>query len=126
MITTWVRKEVFVEIKFDDNKVESFFENYNLMAKKKGLEFTKIVKKRVEQIKAAETFGDYLLTGLGKPHPLTQNKKGLYGIHLTGNKRLLVELEVENFEIETIKKCKKVIIKGVEDYHGTKNTTYIP
>jgi proteic killer suppression protein/toxin YoeB len=61
------------------------------MARKKGIDITKTIKKRYEQLKAAETFGEYLLTGLGKPHPLSSNRDHLYGINITGNIRLIVE-----------------------------------
>lgn len=115
-----------MEIKFDDKKVQTLFDDFNLMARKKGLMITKMVKKRYEQLKAAETFADYLLTGLGKPHPLTGNKDHLYAISITGNIRLIVEPISKDMSIEALKKCIKIIIKGAEDYHGDKITTYIP
>ncbi|MBM7454131.1 proteic killer suppression protein/toxin YoeB [Acholeplasma morum] len=115
-----------MEIEFDDKKVQTLFNDFNLMAKKKGPDITKTIKKRYEQLKAAETFAEYLLTGLGKPHPLSGNKDELYGISITGNIRLIVEPVSEDLSIESLKKCIKVIIKGAEDYHGDKITTYIP
>lgn len=115
-----------MEIEFDDKKVKALFQDFNLMARKKGLDITKIIKKRYEQLQAADTFGQYLLTGLGKPHRLSGNKDGLYGINITGNIRLIVEPISENLSAESLKNCIKIIIKGAEDYHGDKITTYIP
>lgn len=115
-----------MEIGYDDKKVQTLFEDFNLMARKKGGDLTKMVKKRYNQLRAAETFYDYLLTGLGKPHPLYKDKKDLYGIHLTGHIRLIIKPISEELTQEAFKKCTKVIIKGAEDYHGNKTTTYIP
>lgn len=115
-----------MEIEFDDKKVQTLFNDFNLMARKKGLDVTKTIKKRYEQLRAAETFGEYLLTGLGKPHPLSGNRDRLYAINITGNIRLIVEPVSKDLNMESLKKCIKVIIKGAEDYHGDKITRYIP
>lgn len=115
-----------MEIEFDDKKVETLFNDFNLMARKKGIEFTKSIKKRYEQLRAAETFAEYLLIGLGKPHLLSGNKNRRFGISVTANIRLIVEPITEELSMESLKKCTKIIIKGAEDYHGDKITTYIP
>lgn len=115
-----------MEIEFDDKKVQQYFDDFSLMARKKGLELTKIIKRRVEQLKAATTFTDYLKTGLGKPHALTGDKKDLFAISITGNIRLIVKPCSDDLSYEALLMCKKIIIKGVEDYHGGKITTYIP
>lgn len=115
-----------MKIKFDNLKVEALFMDFHLMSKKKGKDFTKMVKKRYEQLKAAETFADYLSTGLGRPHALTENKKGMFGVTITKNIRLIVEPIIDDLTYESLMKCKEVIIKGAEDYHGRKTTIYIP
>lgn len=115
-----------MEIIYDNKMVKTLFDDWNLMARKKGSEFSRAVKKRYDQLKAAETFADYLKTGLGKPKPLSENKAGLYSVRITANKRLIVQPDIDDLSLEGLKKCTKVIIKGAEDYHGTKVTTYIP
>lgn len=115
-----------MEIEFDNSNVQTLFEDFNLMARKKGTDITKMIKKRYDQLKAAETFADYLLTGLGKPHKLVGNRSSMYGVNITGNIRLIVKPVSKDMQLETLKSCTKVIIKGVEDYHGDKTTTYIP
>ncbi len=115
-----------MEIEFDAKKVQTLFNDFSLMSRKIGIDITKIIKKRYEQLKAAETFAEYLLTGLGKPHSLSGNRDYLYGISITGNIRLIVQPVSEDLSMESLKKCIKVIIKGAEDYHGDKITTYIP
>ena len=115
-----------MEIIFDNRKVKTLFDDFGLMVRKKGLDTTKLIKKRYDQLKAAETFADYLKTNLGTPHPLSGDKKYLYAVSITGNIRLILEPVSEDLSIESLKKCTQVIIKGAEDYHGDKTTTYIP
>lgn len=115
-----------MEIKFDNDDVRALFEDFNLMSKKKGLELTKIVKRRYNELRAAETFLEYLNNGIGKPHRLKENMDGLYGVNLTGNIRLIIKPISKDLSPETLKECKRVIIKGAEDYHGKKKTIYIP
>jgi hypothetical protein len=115
-----------LKIIYKNNVVEKYFENFNFMKKEKGLELTRTIKKRYEQLKASENFSIYLSTGLGKPHPLYENLKGRYGISITGNIRLIVKPVVENLNTDSLKNCKTIIIEGVMDYHGRKNEWIIP
>lgn len=115
-----------MEIEYENIKVKTLFEDFQLMSKKNGKDFTKLVKKRYDQLKAAETFTDYLSTGLGKPYLLKGNKSGLFAITITKNSRLIVKPITKDLSIESLKECKKILIMGAEDYHGTKSTKYIP
>jgi len=115
-----------VEIAYDNKKVKALFSDFNEMKKKTDAVFTKLVKKRHDQLLAFETFADCLNARLGNPHPLEGDKKGCYGINITANKRLVVCPISDDLSLESLIKCKKIIIKGVEDYHGSKTTSYIP
>lgn len=115
-----------MEIEFDNSKVQALFTDYNKMQKKVGLELTKKIKQRIDQVKAFDNFFDVLNYGLGNPHLLEGNKKGLCAIIIDKNKRLIIKPIVDNLSAESLKVCRKIIIKGVEDYHGSKTTTYIP
>lgn len=96
------------------------------MSKEKGENITRAIKKRYDQLKAANNFSIYLQTGLGKPHPLHGNLKGCYGISITGNLRLIVRPDVQSIDPGLLKECDTVIIKGVLDYHGKKYGWIIP
>lgn len=96
------------------------------MKRNKGNDLARNVKKRFDQLRAAENFGQYLNTGLGKPHPLHADLKGYYATHITGNLRLIVMPESENLDPESLRECSTVIIKGVMDYHGQKYEWIIP
>lgn len=113
-------------IDYDNEQIKKLFVDFELMAKKVGKERTKLIKKRYDQLKAAGTFDIYLSTGLGRPHPLYENLKGYYGVTITGNIRLIIKPDVDSLGPESLKECKKIIIKGVMDYHGRKNEWIIP
>ncbi len=114
-----------VLIEYENGSVNEIFNDFDLMKKKIGNEKTKTVKKRIDQLKASSNFSVYLMTGLGKPHPLFENLKGYYGIRITGNVRLVVKPDSINAGPEELKKCKTAIIKGVMDYHGKKIDWFI-
>lgn len=107
-----------MEIQFENQKTEKIMKNMKLLTTKIGLEMTKKVKLRYNQIEASENFQQYINTGLGIPHPLNNDLKGYYGIRITGNYRLIVKPETLG--------SKKILIKGVLDYHGNKNEWIIP
>jgi proteic killer suppression protein/toxin YoeB len=127
-VTILVRKESYVEIIYDDNEVEKLFNDFEMMKRKKGAEITRKIKNRYDFLVATINFKEYLDTTAGKPHALQQNRKGQYAVSVDKNKRLILEPITENNDLSSkaLEKCEKVIIKGVIDYHGGKETTYIP
>lgn len=115
-----------MELKYDNQKVEKYFNDFTLFKKKIGLELARITKKRYDGLRAAKNFGVYLSTHLGKPHPLTGNLKGCYGISVSANIRLVIEFETVKVDLNSLKDCDTVTIKGVVDYHGQKQEWLIP
>ena len=86
----------------------------------------KMVKKRMNEMKAAPDFKKYLDYGLGRPHPLSGDLDNLYGISLNKNYRLIVEPLTESLDNNGLKECNIVNIKGVVDYHEGKQEWLIP
>ncbi|HBR35088.1 MAG TPA: hypothetical protein DD734_10665 [Firmicutes bacterium] len=115
-----------MQIEYESESVEKIFNDFNLMRKMIGNDRARAIKKRIDQLKASVSFGIYLTTRLGKPHPLYGNLKGYYGIVITGNVRLIAKPNVKSFEPEALKDCDTVILRGVVDYHGGKNEWLIP
>jgi proteic killer suppression protein/toxin YoeB len=115
-----------LQIKFDNSDVEKYFNDFSLMQKTIGRDLTKTIKRRYDALKSANNFSIFLDTGLGKPHPLYENLKGMYGVSISANRRLIIQPISDNLSPEALKKCDTIIIKGVEDYHGTKNEWIIP
>jgi len=115
-----------VKIEYLNDNVEKYFKNFNLMKKDKGPNLAKAIKKRYDQLKAADNFSIYLDTGLGRPHPLYENLKSRYGISITGNIRLVVKPDARSLDPISLKECKTIIIEGVMVYHGQKIEWIIP
>ncbi len=113
-------------IEYDNQLTTKIFGDFNLMKKKLGMDRARATKRRLDQLRASINFSVYLTTGLGRPHPLSGNLKGYYGVYLTGNVRLIVKPNVKSLEPEALRECDTVIIKGVMDYHGRKNEWLIP
>ncbi|WP_286680736.1 hypothetical protein [Tepidanaerobacter sp. EBM-49] len=109
-----------MKFKYKSRTVEKYFSNFELMKKKIGIDLTRSIKKRCDQLKAAVNFDIYLSTGLGKPHSLSGNLQGYYGITISGNIRLIVKPDAENLDSASLKNCDLIVIGGVMDYHGQK------
>lgn len=117
-----------MEIYYEGKNIEKLFTNFSKIKKEKGLKIARVLKRRVDQIKASDTLDIYLRNAAGNPHFLKGDRKGLIGVSVDKNKRLILKPSL-NREIEfslAIKECRKIIIVGVEDYHGGKTTIYIP
>ena len=115
-----------MEFKFENQKVEQYFEDFTLMKKKIGQDLARGVKKRCDNLKAANNFGIYLSTGLGKPHSLVGDLKGCYGVNISDNYRLVIRPVTESLDPASLKECDTIIVEGVMDYHGPKNKWLIP
>ncbi len=113
-------------IDFETSKIKSYFDDWNKTKKKIGPQLARTTKKRHDQLKAAKTFGIYLSVGLGNPHRLYHDLDGYYGVYVSGNVRLIIKPVAESLELNILKNCDTVIIKGVEDYHGGKHEWRIP
>jgi proteic killer suppression protein/toxin YoeB len=112
-------------IAYKDSKTEELFSDWKKVDRKVGKDVTRALKKRFNQLMAADTFGEYLATGLGKPHMLSGNLKNCCSISLTANYRLIVEPQANDFTQEEINKTVSITVKGVVDYHGTKENWII-
>lgn len=81
----------------------------------------KVITKRVDQLKAANSVGEYMSFKIGNPHFLKGPYKHCIGITLTGNYRLIIEpiyeegTDFSNLNLYTLR---VVTIMEVEDYHG--------
>lgn len=116
-----------MQFEYKNDKVKKIINDSKLLQKKVGLEIGKSLKKRINQLEAANNFNEYLTKiGLGNPHPLTENLDKCYSISITANYRLIIEPLTESLDIESLKDCKILNIKGVLEYHDGKNEWIIP
>jgi len=112
-----------LKISYANKRVERYFSDYKEMGKKIPLDWVRTIKKHVDRLKAADTFGDFLKLGLGRPEPLKGKKDaGKYSLRVTGNVRLIVK---PSDNCTTVMICEEVLMEGVVDYHGETESWYI-
>ena len=121
-----------MEIEYDE-KIKPLFEDLEKITGSRGLlqrkidpKMVKTIKRRVLEMKASNTFSIFLSTGLGKPHSLEGDLKGCFGISISGNYRLIIELCCDMSDTVAVNNCEAIIVKGIVDYHGRKNNWIIP
>ena len=112
-----------MRISYTNKRVEKYFSDYNEMKKKIPAEWVRTIKKHIDRLKAADNFGVFLSLGLGHPEPLKGKDQVKYSIRVTGNVRLIIKLESDG---KTVVFCEEIVMEGVVDYHGDKETWYIP
>lgn len=116
-----------MQFEYQDEKVRKILCDAKVLQRKVGLEIGKKVRQRLNQLEAAENFNQYLTKiGFGKPHPLVGDLDKCYGIYITANYRMVVEPLETELDMESLKNCKLLNIKGVLEYHDGKNEWIIP
>ena len=112
-----------MRITYANAKVERYFSDFSQMQKKVPLDWIRSIKKHLNHLAAADCFGDFLKLGLGQPEQLTGYNPIRYSLRVSANARLIIE---PNATQDTILICDEIQIKGVSDYHGSKENWYIP
>ena len=112
-----------MKINYANAKLERYFNDYALMKKKLPTEWIRSVKKTMDRLVAADTFGQFLTLGLGKPEQLKSGREQVrYSLHISANVRLIIEL---NATYDTVLICSELEVEGVCDYHGSKENWYL-
>lgn len=112
-----------MRITYANPKVEKSFTDFNRMKRILQTEWVRTIKKHLNNLEAAECFGDFLRLGLGRPERLTGFTQIRYSLRVAANVRLIIE---PNATQDTIMICDEIEIEGVSDYHGDKENWYIP
>jgi plasmid maintenance system killer protein len=113
-------------ITYENQRVEKKFSDFDRLAIEIGKDLARTLKKRMNELSAAPSFQSFLSLRLGKPHSLSGNLDGYFGIHLTPNVRLIVKPSSADNSAESLSICGIVIVKGVSDYHGGKENWIVP
>lgn len=112
-----------LRITYASPKVARYFEDYGEMRKKISLEWVRTIKKHIDRLQAMDNFGNFLKLNLGHPEPLQGKDKGKYSLHITGNVRLIIKPSDDG---KSVMICNEIEVEGVVDYHGSKESWYIP
>ena len=112
----------------NNNKVHKFFNNFDKISKKHGIEFAKRLQKRLSELEAVQNIKELFELKLGNPHFLKGQFDSCISISITGNFRLLLETGInqKNRNVQEVEMLEEIEIKGVVDYHGNKNEWIIP
>lgn len=115
-----------LQIETNDKKLQKKLCDIDKLKKTIGIDMTRVLKRRIDQLRAADNFKQFLDIGLGDPHPLVGNLDNYFGIKINKNYRLIVEPLSVGLDDDSLRKCKKVNLKGVADYHDGKCKWLIP
>lgn len=116
-----------ISIQYDNKKVENLFkDNCAALAGALDRSVARKIQTHMASLKASTSFYDFVALGIGKPHPVNHILKGCYGVRVTGNMRLILEPICDSFDLDDLKSCCVVRVKGVCDYHGGKTKWYVP
>lgn len=113
-----------LEVRFCSHKIERIFKNRSEMQRRINHQWLKRLWQRLAELYAANNYEIYLKRATGKPHLLEPASDNVVAITITGNVRLLIELDIA--EGKTASDCCSIVVKGVVDYHGDHETWYIP
>lgn len=116
---------VVLEVELSTKLQKSIGSDGQHLQRKAG-KLSRPIKMRLDQIKAAANYFEYQDIGLGKPHLLEGDFKGCFAVNVSSNYRLIGRLCTDDLSAESLKKCDKVIIEGVVDYHGKSVRWFIP
>lgn len=105
-----------------NNRIKKCFEDPARLQRKIPFEWARTIKKRLDHLDAADDFGAFLSLGLGRPHPLEGYPGRCWGLHVTGNVRLVVCIRPEDV---TVAQCTEYEIRGACDYHEGKENWYV-
>lgn len=106
-----------MEVTFSNETCASYFNDANLMRRKLDAKIIKALYKRFFELQAFESSSDLIVSGLDHPHYLAGNYKGLLARSIDKKYRLILSFSGG----EKDKKNQIAIIKGVVDYHGSKD-----
>ncbi len=111
-----------MEITYASNQVRKCFEDYSKMQRILSLNWTRAIKKHITNLTYADNFGVILDLGIGQPEYLQGYKDVVYSLRVDSNVRLILKLDATP---GTVRKCVKLEVMGVCDYHGSKENWYI-
>lgn len=116
-----------MRIRFEKSKLQKLIEDKQSLAKKHGVDFSKKLLKRLNELKAFKDVGELMQSGLDSPHFLSGELKNCIAWDIDANKRLILGIGIlphQTLDADYIY-LDEIIFKGVVDYHGSKENWYI-
>lgn len=91
-----------LQIEYKSKRIEKICTDASTAGKKYGIEMAAKIQQRIGEINAAETVEQMIQFGVGRCHPLHQNRKGQYAVHLVQPMRLVFEKKGKEIQIANI------------------------
>ena len=76
-----------MQIEADNKRLEKKLSDVEKLKRTIGIDMTRALKLRIDQLKAADNFKEFLDIGLGDPHPLVGNLDKYLSIKVNKNYR---------------------------------------
>ena len=98
-----------LKIIYKNKKIECVCTARDKAERQYGSQMTKKIFQRISEIKSAESVEQMVQYGIGRCHPLSNNRKSEYAVDLVHPYRLIFEKKEDVIQI--------VLIKEIVDYH---------
>lgn len=99
---------MLIDISYRTKQLQKVCEDASEAKKKYGANMARKIHQRIDEIRASESVEMMVKYGIGRCHPLTEDRKGQYAMDLTQPYRLIFE---KNGEIVAVE------IREIVDYH---------
>ncbi|SHF12141.1 proteic killer suppression protein [Tissierella praeacuta DSM 18095] len=103
-----------------NKKLEKIINDRNKLIRKYGPENAKLIIRRLNELKAADSLGIIVEYRIGRCHSLSGDLNGKYALDLDHPDRLIIKPVFEantDFSKLDLYEVKEVIIEEVKDYH---------
>ena len=91
-----------MEIKYKNKGIQKVCEDASVATRKYGREMADKIHSRIDQIEAIDTVEELIKFGIGRCHPLAQNRRGQYAMDLEHPYRLVFKKEGNTIQIANI------------------------
>lgn len=98
-----------MEVEYKNISLEKVCTNASVAKKKYGTEMAEKIHLRIDQIRAAASVEEMIQYGVGRCHPLRQNRQGQYAVDLVQPMRLVFNKKGNEIQI--------ACILEITDYH---------
>lgn len=112
-----------MDILYGDARLKKVFNNHKLLKRKRGARAAAIIRRRLDDLHAADTLADMRTLMTGHCHELRANRAGQLALDLDHPRRLVFEPANDPIPRSSDgnliwEQVTAVMIIGVEDYHG--------
>lgn len=91
-----------MKVEYRNKGIEKICTNASVAEKKYGTAMAEKIQLRIDQIQAADSVEQMIKYGIGRCHPLRQNRKNQFAVDLVHPQRLVFEMKDNEIRIANI------------------------